>query len=156
MVVVTAVSHRIGDDVAAGGGIFREVEANTVFGRVLRRSVGLLRRTADSTHLAGRLHIAIEPLTVVTAVSHRIGDDVAAGGGIFREVDANTVFGRVLRRTVGLLRRRADSTHLAGRLNINIHPLAVVTAVSYRTGDGVAALGDFFREVVANAVVGVW
>ena len=29
----------------------------------------------------------------------------------------------------------ADPTHLAGRLKVNIHPLAVVTAVSYRIGD---------------------
>ena len=40
-----------------------------------------MRRTADSTHLAGRLNINIHPLAVVTAVSHRIGDDAAAGGG---------------------------------------------------------------------------
>ena len=100
--------------------------------------------TADFTHLAGRLNINIHPWAVVTAVSHRIGDDVAAGGEFFREVDANTVFGRVLRRSVGLLRRTADSTHLAGRLHIAIEPLAVVTAVLHRIGDDVAAGGGFF------------
>ena len=35
----------------------------------------------DPTHLAGRLHIAFEPLAVVTAVSHRIGGGVAVGCG---------------------------------------------------------------------------
>ena len=35
-------------------------------------------------------------------------------------------------------------THFAGRLDINIRPLAVVTAVSYRIGDDVAAFGRFF------------
>ena len=38
-----------------------------------------------------------------------------------------------------------DPTHLAGRLDINIHPLAVLTAVSYRLGDGVAVVGGFVR-----------
>ena len=37
-----------------------------------------------------------------------------------------------------------DPTHLAGRLDINIYPLAVVTAVSWRIGDDVAAFGRFF------------
>ena len=38
----------------------------------------------------------------------------------------------------------ADATHLAGRLDINIHSLAVVTAVSCRIGDDVTAFGRFF------------
>ena len=38
----------------------------------------------------------------------------------------------------------ADPTHLAGRLKLNIHPLAVVTAVSHRVGGGVAQRGVFF------------
>ena len=51
----------------------------------------------------------------------------------------------------------ADLTQLSGRLHIAIELLAVVTAVSYHIGDDVAAFGRFFfREVVANAVVGVW
>ena len=46
-----------------------------------------------------------------------------------------------------------DPTHLAGQLDINIRPLAVVTAVSHHIGDDVAAGGIFFREVVPDAVV---
>jgi len=38
-----------------------------------------------------------------------------------------------------------DPIHLAGRFDINIHPLAVLTAVSYRLGDGVAVVGGFVR-----------
>jgi hypothetical protein len=34
-----------------------------------------------------------------------------------------------------------DPTHLAGRLDINIHPLAVLTTVSYRLGDDAAVGG---------------
>ena len=41
----------------------------------------MLWMTADPSHLAGRLKVNIHPLAVVTAVSHRIGDDVAAEGG---------------------------------------------------------------------------
>ena len=41
----------------------------------------MLRLTAGPTHLAGRLNINIHPLAVLTAVSYRIGDDVAVGGG---------------------------------------------------------------------------
>ena len=37
-----------------------------------------------------------------------------------------------------------DPAHLAGRLNINMHPLAVLTAVSYRIGDDVAVVGGRF------------
>ena len=37
-----------------------------------------------------------------------------------------------------LLWSTVDPTHLAGRLDINIHPVAVLTAVSYRFGGGVA------------------
>ena len=52
--------------------------------------------------------------------------------------------------------RTADPTHSAGRLDSNIHPLAVVMAVSYRSVVGVGVSGRFYcREVVANAVVGV-
>ena len=40
----------------------------------------------------------------------------------------------------------AGPTHLAGRLNINIHPLAVLTAVSYRIGDDVAVGGRFVQS----------
>ena len=47
--------------------------------RVLRRRLGVLWVTVDPTHLARRLHIAIEPLGVLTAVSHRIGGGVAVG-----------------------------------------------------------------------------
>ena len=39
-----------------------------------------------------------------------------------------------------------DPTHLAGRSDINIHPLAVLTAVSYRLGDDVAVGGRFVRS----------
>ena len=37
-----------------------------------------------------------------------------------------------------------DPIHLAGRLDINIHPLGAVTAVSCRIGDDVTAFGRFF------------
>ena len=58
-----------------------------------------------------------------------------------------------------------DPTHLAGRLDINIHPLAVLTAVSYRLGDAVAVGGRFvrsgaprrcYRRVVRRESVGLW
>ena len=53
-----------------------------------------------------------------------------------------------------------DPTQFTGRLEINIHPLAVVTAVSNHIGDDGAAGGFFFREVdpiaVVGVVVGVW
>ena len=39
-----------------------------------------------------------------------------------------------------------DPTHLAGRLDTNIHPLAVLTAVSYRLGDAVVVGGRFVRS----------
>ena len=39
-----------------------------------------------------------------------------------------------------------DPTHLAGRLDINIHPLVVLTAVSYRLGDDVTVGGRFVRS----------
>ena len=39
----------------------------------------MLWLTADPAHLAGRLNISIHPLAVLTAVSYRIGDDVAVG-----------------------------------------------------------------------------
>ena len=42
---------------------------------------------------------------------------------------------RAVRRESGVLWLTADPTHLAGRLNFNIHPFAVLTAVSYRIGD---------------------
>ena len=48
-----------------------------------------------------------------------------------------------------------DPTHLAGRLDINIHPLAVLTAVSYRLGDDVAVVGGLFGQVVPDTAVGV-
>ena len=54
-----------------------------------------------------------------------------------------------------------DPIHLAGRLDININPLAVITAVSYRIGGDVGRGWDSIvvrdrSEVVRNAVVVVW
>ena len=37
-----------------------------------------------------------------------------------------------------------DPAHLAGRLDIDIHPLAVLTAVSHRIGGGVGVCGGLF------------
>jgi hypothetical protein len=45
----------------------------------------------------------------------------------------------------------AGPTHLAGRLNINMHPLAVLTAVSYRIGDDVAVGWRRFKFVQSRA-----
>ena len=44
-----------------------------------------------------------------------------------------------------------DATHLAGRLDINIHPLAVLTTVSYRLGDDAAVGGGFRRSRCARS-----
>ena len=104
----------------------------------------MLWLTADPTHLAGRLNINIHPLAVLTAVSCRIGDDVAVGGRVVQSRGPRRCCGRVVRKETGVLWLTAGPTHLAGRLNINIHPLAVVTAVSHRTGGGVAQRGVFF------------
>ena len=52
--------------------------------------------TGHLTQLAGRLHIAIELLAVVTAVSNHIGDDGAAGGFFSREGDPIAVVGVVV------------------------------------------------------------
>ena len=48
-----------------------------------------------------------------------------------------------------------DPTQFSGRLDINIHRLAVVTALSYRIGGFLLWVVGFFGEVVANATVGV-
>ena len=48
----------------------------------------------------------------------------------------------------------ADPAHLAGRLNISIHPLAVLTAVSYRIGDGVA-VGGRSRVLLLHPWLGI-
>ena len=95
----------------------------------------MLWLTAGPTHLAGRLNINIHPLAVLTAVSYRIGDDVAVGGRFVQSRGPRRCCGRVVRRESVMLWLTADPTHLAGRLNINIHPLAVLTAVSCRIGD---------------------
>ena len=49
----------------------------------------------------------------------------------------------------------ADPTHLAGRLDINIHPFAVLTAGSYRLGTPLLWVGALFGQVVPSAAVGV-
>ena len=87
--------------------------------------------TVDFTHLAGRLDINIHPLAVLTAVSYRLGDDVAVGGRFVRSGGPRRCCRRVVRRETVLPWSTVDPTHLAGRLNINIYPLAVLTAVSY-------------------------
>ena len=48
----------------------------------------MLWSTVDPTHLAGRLDINIYPFAVLTAVSYRLGDDVAVGGRFVRSADA--------------------------------------------------------------------
>ena len=101
----------------------------------------MLWLTADPTHLAGRLNINIHPLAVLTAVSWRFGDDVAGGGGFVQSGGPRRCCRRVVRRESVMLWLAVGPTHLAGRLNINIHPLAVLTAVSYRIGDDVAVGG---------------
>ena len=55
-----------------------------------------------------------------------------------------------------LLWLTVDPTQFSGRLDINIHRLAVVTALSYRiVGGFLLWVVGFFGEVVANAAVGV-
>ena len=54
-----------------------------------------------------------------------------------------------------LLWLTVDPTQFSGRLDINIHRLAVVTALSYRIGGFLLWVVGFFGEVVANAAVGV-
>ena len=109
----------------------------------------------DPTHLAGRLHIAIEPLAVVTAVSNHIGDDGAAGGGCFPRGGPHRSCRRVVRRESVMLWLAVDPTQFSGRLDINIYRLAVVTALSCRIGGFLLWVVGFFGEVVANAAVGV-
>ena len=117
----------------------------------------MLWLTAGPAHLAGRLNINIHPLAVLTAVSYRIGDDGAVCGGFVQSRGPRRCCGRVVRRESVMLWLTADPTHLAGRLKVNIHPLAVVTAVSNRFGGGVGrGWGEDRREVVRNAVVVVW
>ena len=104
----------------------------------------MLWLTAGPTHLAGRLKINIHPLAVLTAVSYRIGDDVAVGGRFVQSRGPRRCCRRVVRRESVMLWLTADPSHLAGQLKLNIHPMAVVTAVSHRTGGGVAQRGVFF------------
>ena len=106
----------------------------------------VLWSTADPTHLAGRLDINIHPFAVLTAVLYCLGDDVAVGGRFVRSGGPRRCCGRVLRRRGVLLWSTVDPTHLAGRLDINIRPFAVLTAVSYCLGNGVAVGGRFVRS----------
>ena len=115
----------------------------------------MLWLTVDPTHLAGRLDINIHPLAVLTAVSYRLGDAVAVGGRFVRSGAPRRCYRRVVRRESVGLWSTVDPTHLAGRLDINIHPLAVLTAVSYRLGDDVAVVGGLFGQVVPDTAVGV-
>ena len=109
----------------------------------------VLWSTVDPTHLAGRLDINIHPLAVLTAVSYRLGDDAAVGGRFVRSGGPRRCCRRVVRRESVMLWSTVDPTHLAGRLDINIHPFAVLTAVSYRLGDAVAVGGRFVRSADA-------
>ena len=106
----------------------------------------MLWSTVDPTHLAGRLDINNHPLAVLTAASYRLDDGVAVGGGRFvRPGGPRRCCRRAVRRESAVLWSTADPIHLAGRFDINIPPLAVLTAVSYRLGDGVAVVGGFVR-----------
>ena len=130
LAVLTAVSYRIGDGVAVGGRFVQSRGPRRCCGRVVRRESVVLWLTAGPTHVAGRLNINIHPLAVVTAVSCRIGDDVAVGGGFVQSGGPRRCCRRVVRRESVMLWLTVDPTHLAGRLDIDIHLLAVVTAVS--------------------------
>ena len=104
----------------------------------------MLWSTVDPTHLAGRLDINNCPLAVLTAVSYRLGDDVAVGGRFVRPGGPRRCCRRAVRRESAMLWSTVDPTHLAGRLDIINHPLAVLTAASYRLDDGVAVGGGRF------------
>ena len=105
----------------------------------------MLWSTVDPTHLAGRLDINIHSWAVLTAVLYRLGDGVAVGGRFVRSGGPRRCCRRVVRRKSVMLWSAVDPTHLVGRLDINIHPFAVLTAVSYRLGDDVAVGGRFVR-----------
>ena len=107
--------------------------------------------TVDPTHLAGRLDINIHPLAVLTAVSYRLGDGVAVVGGVVRSGGPRHCCRRVMWRESAVLWLTVDPTHLTGRLDINIHPLAVLTTVSYRLGDDAAVGGGFRRSRCARS-----
>ena len=74
---------------------------------------------------------------------------------MFGQVVHDAAARRVVRRESVMLRSTVDPIHLAGRFDINIHPLAVLTAVSYRIGDDAAVMGDLFGQVPPDGAVGV-
>ena len=91
--------------------------------------------TGHPTHLAGRLHIAIEPLAVLTAVSYPVLVVMSAvGGRISPRGGQKHICSRVVRRESGVLCGTGYPTHLARRLRIVFDPLAVFTGVWYHMG----------------------
>merc|ERR1711965_272828 len=102
---VLAVLFFFGDlaTMRVGGGFVQSGGPRRCCGRVVRRESVMMWLTVDPTYLAGRLNINIHPLAVLTAVSYRIGDDVAVGGWFVQSRGPRRCCRRVVRKETGML-----------------------------------------------------